>query len=222
MQRSATCVISSATLEKTRFKPFYPIDTPIEEVDFRGNSMPIAFLLQLTKSGGIQHIKMLDKELHDGLREAGFNLTWELSPGSGEVGFEGFLFSRFGSTMLDVGCGKLIVEGRVKVKQGQEISHFDRDGITFKDGSKLSADVIILATGNEPIMKATRAILGNEITDKLLPPEVWGLDSEGEIKQAYRPSGHPGLWFAMGSFGTARFLSKHLGLQILARELGIA
>jgi hypothetical protein len=90
-------------------------------------------------------------------------------------------------------------------------------------------------------MKATRAILGNEITDKLLPPEVWGLDSEGEIKQAYRPSGHPGLWFAMGSFGTARFLSKHLvsylsllvdiylltnamvqGLQILARELGIA
>jgi hypothetical protein len=59
--------------------------------------MPLAFLLQLTKSGGIQHMKMLDKELHDGLRKAGFNLTWELSPGSGEVGMEGFWFSRLGS-----------------------------------------------------------------------------------------------------------------------------
>lgn len=71
-------------------------------------------------------------------------------------------------------------------------------------------------------MKATRALLGNEITDQLLPPEVWVLDSEGELNQAYRHSGHPGLWFVMGPFGTAHFLSKHLGLQILARELGIA
>ncbi|KAG0691886.1 hypothetical protein DFH29DRAFT_974442, partial [Suillus ampliporus] len=55
-----------------------------------------------------------------------------------------------------------------------------------------------------------------------LPPEVWGLDSEGELNQTYRPSGHPGLWFAIGSFEFSRFFSKHLGLQILARELGIA
>jgi NADH dehydrogenase FAD-containing subunit len=57
--------------------------------------------------------------------------------------------------MLDIGCGKLIIEGRVKVKQGQDISHFDKDGITFKDGSQLSADVIVLAyglTGNSSIL----------------------------------------------------------------------
>jgi cation diffusion facilitator CzcD-associated flavoprotein CzcO len=223
VQRSATCVVSIAAMEKTRFKQVYPINTPIEELDFRSNSMPIAFSLQLTKSGGIKHMKMLDQEFHDDLRKAGFNLTWELSPGNGEVGLDGFLFSRLGSgTMLDIGCGKLIIEGRVKVKQGQDISHFDKDGITFKDGSQLSADVIVLATGNEPIMKTTRALLGNEITDRLHPPEVWGLDSEGELNQTYRPSGHPGLWFAVGPFGAARFFSKHLGLQILARELGIA
>ncbi|KAG1848306.1 FAD/NAD(P)-binding domain-containing protein [Suillus subalutaceus] len=223
VQRSATCVTSCS---------FTPINTPIEELDFRSNSMPLAFSLQLTKSGGIQHVKMLDKELHDGLRKAGFNLTWELSPGSGEVGLEGFLFGRLGSgssafgfvpeTVLDIGCGKLIIEGRVKVKQGQDISHFNKDGITFKDGSKLSADVVVLATGNEPIMKTTRALLGDEVTDRLIPPVVWGLDSEGELNQIYRPSGHPGLWFAVGPFGAARFFSKHLGLQILARELGIA
>jgi hypothetical protein len=58
-------------------------------------------------------------------------------------------------------------------------------------------------------METTRALLGNEITEQL-PPEVWGLDSEGELNQIYRPSGHPGLWFAIGGFSFSRFFSKHL------------
>ncbi|KAG2152553.1 FAD/NAD(P)-binding domain-containing protein [Suillus bovinus] len=223
VQRSATCVISSTTAEKIIFKVPFPDGTPIEELDFRYNSMPKAFVLQLQVSGGTEHVKMFDKELHDSLRKVGFRLTWESSPGSGEVGLEGFVFNRQASgTMLDVGCSKLIVEGRVKIKQGQDISHFEKDGITFKDGSKLSADVIVLATGNEPIMKTARGLLGDEITDQLSPPEVLGLDSEGEFNQVYRPSGHPGLWFASGSFEFSRPSSKHLALQILARELGLA
>ncbi|KAG2363572.1 FAD/NAD(P)-binding domain-containing protein [Suillus spraguei] len=221
VQRSATCV-ESLTVAKEISKSPFPDGTPIEELDFRRNSMPLSLILQLKISGGTQRTKLLDKGLHDGLRKAGFNLTWELSPGSGEVGLEGFVYSRMASgTMLDVGYGELIVEGRVKIKQGQDISRFDKDGITFKDGSKLSADVIVLATGYEPVMKTTRALLGDEITDQL-PPEVWGLDSEGELNQTCRPSGHPGLWFATGGFAFSRFFSKHLGLQILARELGIA
>ncbi|KAG0696292.1 FAD/NAD(P)-binding domain-containing protein [Suillus ampliporus] len=142
-------------------------NTPIEELDLRMNSLPSAFLLQLMKSGRTQHVKIFDKELHDGLRKAGFNLTWEISPGSGEVGLAGFLFCR-----LTAGTSKLIVEGKVKVKQGQDINQFHKDGIEFKDGSKL-----LQMTGNEPVMKATRAFLGDKIAEQLLP-EVWGLDSE--------------------------------------------
>ena len=88
-------------------------------------------------------------------------------------------------------------------------------------------------------MKAARALLGDKITEQL-PPKVWGLDTEGELNQTFRSSGHPGLWFAIGSFPFARFFSKHLvnyfyyqsiyllinaltqGLQILAQEHGIA
>ncbi|KIK35475.1 hypothetical protein CY34DRAFT_782205 [Suillus luteus UH-Slu-Lm8-n1] len=221
VQRSATCVVSSSTMEQTHFKSPFPDGTPIEEYDFHTNSLPLAFLLQLNLSGGAQQIKMLDKELHEGLSKVGFNLTWELSPGSGEVGLLGFVFNRLAAgTMLDIGCGKLIIEGRVKIKQGQDISHLDKDGITFKDGSKLSADVIVLAYGLTGSFSLV-ALLGNEITEQL-PPKVWGLDSEGELNQIYRPSGHPGLWFAIGGFSISRFFSKHLGLQILARELGIA
>jgi hypothetical protein len=94
VQRSATCVVSSSTAEQTHFKSPFPDSTPIEEYDFHANSMPLAFLLQLNLSGGVQHMKMLDKELHEGLSKVGFNLTWELSPGSGEVGFVGFVLNR--------------------------------------------------------------------------------------------------------------------------------
>ncbi|OAX38736.1 FAD/NAD(P)-binding domain-containing protein [Rhizopogon vinicolor AM-OR11-026] len=222
VQRSATCVVSSAAANEFLFKLPFSDNTPVEELDFRDGSMPLAFILQLMKSGGTQHLKALDKEYHEGLRKAGFNLSWEPSPGSGEVGFLGFVFERAGSgTMIDTGFGKLIVEGRVKVKQGQDISHFDKEGIAFKDGSKLCTDVIVAATGNELTMDAIRAVLGDAIAEQL-PPKVWGLDAEGELNQIYRPTGHPGLWFAVGSLGMTRFFSKHLALQILAQEAGIA
>ncbi|OJA19899.1 hypothetical protein AZE42_07027 [Rhizopogon vesiculosus] len=110
VQRSATCVMSIAAAEKSVFDLPFSDNTPIEELDFRDNSMPLAFRLQLLKSGGTQYLKMLDKELHEGLRKAGFNLTWEYSPGSGEVGLPGFVLER----LLDTGFGKLIIEGRVK------------------------------------------------------------------------------------------------------------
>ncbi|OJA11634.1 hypothetical protein AZE42_04753 [Rhizopogon vesiculosus] len=222
VQRGATCHVSLAAGEKSFYDLTFSDKIPIDELDFRNNSMPLAISLQRMKLGGTQYLKMLDKELHEGLRKAGFNLTWEYSPGGGEVGILGFLLERTGSgTMLDVGYGRLIVEGRVKVKQGQDISHFDEEGIAFKDGSKLLADVIVLATGNEPIMSTIRALLGDTITEQL-PPVVMGLDAEGELNQVYRPSGHPGLWIAIGSFAIARSYTKHLGLQILAQELGIA
>ncbi|KAG1731622.1 uncharacterized protein EDB91DRAFT_1153687 [Suillus paluster] len=189
VQRSATCVL-----------PFSN-KNPIEELDFRTNPPPLAFLLRLAKSGGTPRMTMLDKELHEGLRKAGLNLTWEPSPGSGEVGFAGFLFSRSAS-----GTRFLIVKGKVK---------------RMADSCFLVyISPVLCSTGNEPVMKATRALLGDKITDQL-PPDAWGLDSKGEVNQMYRPSGHPGLWFAIGSFGISRFFNKH-ALQILARELGIA
>jgi len=59
-------------------------------------------------------------------------------------------------------------------------------------------------------MKGAKALFGDEIVDQLSPPEVWGIDAEGELNQIYQRSGHPGLWFAVGGFGWARFFGKHL------------
>jgi len=48
---------------------------------------------------------------------------------------------------IDVGCSQLIIDGKVKIKQGQEIERFEENGIRFKDGSFLEADIVVLATG---------------------------------------------------------------------------
>jgi 2-polyprenyl-6-methoxyphenol hydroxylase-like FAD-dependent oxidoreductase len=48
---------------------------------------------------------------------------------------------------LDVGTGDLIINGKVKIKQGTEPDYFTDDGLVFKDGSSLRADLVVFATG---------------------------------------------------------------------------
>ena len=47
--------------------------------------------------------------------------------------------------VIDVGCAALIIEGKVKIKQGVEIDHLKKDSVVFTDGSELEADAIIFA-----------------------------------------------------------------------------
>jgi len=47
----------------------------------------------------------------------------------------------------DVGASEMIADGRIKVKSDSELEKFTENGVLFKDGSQLEADVIILATG---------------------------------------------------------------------------
>ncbi|KAJ7450873.1 FAD/NAD(P)-binding domain-containing protein [Mycena latifolia] len=219
VQRGATCVISASTANKILFSPTAHL--PNRDGDFMTNSMPSALMLKLAAGGGTEHLKSLDKKLHDGLSKTGFKLTWELTPGGEQVGFPGFVFHRVASgTMIDTGCGQLIIDGKIKIKQGVEVERVEADGMVFNDGSKIHADVIVLATGNEPIITTAKSIFGEGITDKI-GSKIWGLDDEGELIHCYRPTGAPGLWFAPGAFQHSRFFSRHLAIQILAEEFGL-
>lgn len=53
-------------------------------------------------------------------------------------------------------------------------------------------------------------ILGDEIMNKTGDLKIWDMDAEGEFNGVYRPTGHPGLWFAMGVHNEMRYLSKLL------------
>ncbi|EJD51972.1 FAD/NAD(P)-binding domain-containing protein [Auricularia subglabra TFB-10046 SS5] len=218
VQRSATCVISLAVVEQN-FYSLWPETRSVEDSDFAVNAFPQRTLCQLAVAGGTAMEKASDRPTHEGLRKAGFKLTWGEEYGMGEIGMFGILLQRFGGYWLDRGCAKHITSGRIAVKSGIEVSHYDEDAVVFADGSRIPADVVVLATGYKGIRHTAEKLFGSEVIDQTT--DVWGMDAEGETKGMYRPTGHPGLWYAVGGFNHARFYSRHLGLQILAQELGL-
>ncbi|KAJ7263964.1 FAD/NAD(P)-binding domain-containing protein [Mycena rebaudengoi] len=220
VQRSATCVLAASTADEALFRDAYPPHYSPEDQDFVMNSVPPVLRLKMAP-GITQRLKALDKPLHEGLAKAGMKLTWEMTPGGDEVGLLGFLFERSASgTMMDMGCGQLIIDGKIKIKQGVEIEKFEPDAVVFADGSKIEADVVVLATGYDPIAEKATSIFSDDIKNRI-GPKIWGMDEEGEMTRVYRPAGVPKLWFALGAFQQLRFFSKHLALQILANELGL-
>ncbi|KZT06259.1 nucleotide-binding domain-containing protein [Laetiporus sulphureus 93-53] len=208
IQRSATCVTAGSTTDKLVYSVTYNEKFDIEDADFANQSMPLRFALKLAAAGGTARQKAIDKELFEGLEKAGFRLTWQLEEGGPEVGVLGFVAERLaGGSLMDWGCGQLIIDGKVKVNHGN-VNGLDEQNALFLDGSSIPAD---------PAIANVIDLFGPSIMSKI-GHEVWGLDDEGEFRACYRPSGQPGLWIAMGTFQHCRFLGKRL---IQSEELGL-
>ncbi|KAJ7106206.1 FAD/NAD-P-binding domain-containing protein [Mycena epipterygia] len=212
VQRSSTCVMSAANA-RVQTEQLWPVDVPTEVSDFKLNATPLLLVKRILRAHEAESWEA-ERETHRGLREAGLKLN--MGDGSGAYPL---MFERFGGYWLDVGCAKLIRDGKVKVKQGVEAARFTEDSLVFTDGSSLPTDVVIYATSYENIRDNMRALFSDSVIDKTSP--VWGVDDEGEIRGCYRASGYPGLWFAGGNFAASRFYSKQLALTIKAIELGL-
>ena len=88
--------------------------------------------------------------------------------------------TRGGGYYIDVGCSQLIIDGKIKMKQSPDgISGFNERGLILKDGSKLDADIVVLATGYDNMRTTVRKVLGDGIADRLV--DVWDLDEQGEL-----------------------------------------
>ena len=156
-----------------------------------------------------------DATLLRGLQGAGF----ALDNGPDGSGLWMKYLHRGGGYYIDVGASQLIVDGRIKIKQGQEISRINVHSIAFEDGDELPADEIVFATGYGNMRHSTRKIFGDAVADRV--GDVWGLDEEGETRTMWRRSGHPGFWFFGGNLALCRYYSRLLALQIKALEVGI-
>jgi thioredoxin reductase len=215
VQRSTTCVVSSEAICEIGLKGLYDEDAPpVEDADLFLWSIPS----ELFK---VQQIKVTkkqaehDKKLLDGLKAVGFGVD------SGPMG-SGLLikyFQRGGGYYIDVGASQLIIDGKIKVKQGQELKKILPNGIEFADGSKLEADEIVFATGYQNMRTQARLIFGDEVADRV--SDVWGFNEEGEFRTMWQKSGHPGLWFMGGNLAISRYYSRKLALQIKGIEEGI-
>jgi hypothetical protein len=54
---------------------------------------------------------------------------------------------RIETRSTDVGASKMIMDGRIKLKNDAQISRFTERGLEFDDKSTLDADAVVFATG---------------------------------------------------------------------------
>ncbi|PYI03698.1 FAD/NAD(P)-binding domain-containing protein [Aspergillus sclerotiicarbonarius CBS 121057] len=213
VQRSSTCVISSQAIVDIGLKGLYEEDgPPNEDADLYLWSIPSEmFKAQQIKITQLQNQK--DQATLEGLERAGF----QVDRGPNDAGLLLKYLQRGGGYYIDVGASQLIVDGKVKVKQGQEITEIFPRGLRFADGTELEADEIILATGYQNMSTQARIIFGDEGAKV---NDVWGFDERGEMRM-WRRTGHPGLWLMGGNLALCRYYSRLLALQIKALELGV-
>jgi hypothetical protein len=115
---------------------------PTEDADLTFMSIPNHILKRLHVDG-TKEIAKRDAKLLDGLTKAGFMLD----KGPDDSGFFMKYFQRGGGYYIDVGASQLIVDGKIKMKQGVEITSVNAHSLTFADGTELLANEIIFATG---------------------------------------------------------------------------
>ena len=59
------------------------------------------------------------------------------------------------------------------------------------------------------MLDVVKVMFGENITD-FIGNKLFGLDEDGELTRCFRPSGHPGLWIAVGTTHQPRLHAKHL------------
>ena len=164
-------------------------------------------------------MKERDKDLYERLEKAGFMLDF------GEDGSGLFCkYLRRGSGYyIDVGASELIANGDIKLKTGQT-ERITETGVVLADGTEIPADVIVLATGYSSMNGWAAQLISQETADKV--GKVWGMGSdttkdpgpwEGELRNMWKPTQQPGLWFHGGNLHQSRHYSSYLSLQLKAR-----
>lgn len=227
LQRGSTTIVSAAALREVLLKDLYSEEAlatgmTTEKADLRFASEPYAVAIEGMKET-CSKMKDFDRELLQKLEKVGFQMDF----GEDDTGnFVKYLRTGNGY-YFDVGACELVANGSIKLKVGS-IDHICESGLAMEDGSMLSADVIILATGYQSMAKPLAQIFGEDVARKVGP--VWGLGSatrgdpgpwEGELRAMWKPTHQENLWLHGGNFMFNRFHSHHLALQLKARQVGL-
>ena len=189
----------------------YSEGIPFDDCDLLATSFPYP-VLQRSYQLSTAKSREIDKPLLDALEKAGFRLHY----GEDETGFQMMYLRRGGGYYFNVGCSELIISGAVKLLQFVDIDRFVVQGARLKDGSLVPADLLVLATGYLSQQDSVRHFLGDKIAEDIGP--VWGFDEGGELRNMWRRTAQPGLWFTAGSLAQCRIFSRYLALQIEAIE----
>lgn len=213
VQRNTTLVVSLK--EAQRIYQLYQGEMPLEDCDLIATAAPYPYLVKNYQLVAAKNAEE-DRELLDGLKARGFKLD---NGAPDNTGYQMKYLRRGGGYYFNVGCSDLIVDGSIKLQQFEDIERFVADGVLLKDGSTLPAELIVTATGYKNQQEVVRHFMGDEIADRI--GEVWGFGDDGELRNMWRRTAQPGLWFTGGGLPHVRIFSKYLAMQIKAVEEGI-
>ena len=213
VQRAKTLIVSLK--EAQRVYELYTEGRSTDDCDLIATASPLPVLKQgykLTTAA----CEAGDKDLLDGLRARGFRLDNNYPD---NTGFQMKYLTRGGGYYFNVGCSDLIVDGKIKLLQHQDIERVVPQGLLMKDGTVKEADVIVASTGYKNQQDVARHFLGDAIADRI--GQVWDFGPDGELQNMWRRTPQPGLWFVGGGLPHVRIYSRFLAQQIKACEVGL-
>jgi putative flavoprotein involved in K+ transport len=227
VQRSATTVVRSELVVSLAFGALYSEEAvaagiTTERADMLAASLPYRLAPDVQRPT-YDRIRELDRDYYERLKAAGFRYDF----GPDDSGMSMKFLRRGSGYYIDVGAGELICDGRVALVQGQ-VDHLTEDAIVLDDGTELPADLIVYATGYGSMNGWAADLISPEVADRV--GKVWGLGSgtekdpgpwEGELRNMWKPTQQPGLWFHGGNLALSRHYSLYLALQLKARAVGI-
>jgi putative flavoprotein involved in K+ transport len=229
VQRSSTHIARSDTLMQLGLGGLYSeqavasgITTDIADMIFASIPYRIMHEFQIPLYA---EMKRRDAALYRRLEQAGFMLDF----GEDESGLFMKYLRRGSGYYIDVGASELVADGSIRLKSRVDVTEIRPHSVVFSDGSELPAELIVYATGYGAMNGWAARLISQEVADRV--GKCWGLGSdttkdpgpwEGELRNMWKPTRQPALWFHGGNLHQSRSYSKYLALQIKARMEGIA
>ncbi|MGV9870327.1 FAD-dependent oxidoreductase [Rhodococcus koreensis] len=213
VQRSSTTVVG---LEPSGVLIYdlYSKGLPLEDADLISGSNTYQTLIRANQLMTKQMLEW-DADLLERLEAVGF----KLDIGEDETGFHLKYSRRGGGYYINVGCSDLIADKQIGLLQADTIARFTSDGVELTDGERREYDLLVFGTGYSNQQELIRQLLGSAVADRV--GGIWGVDEDGEMRNMWRPTAQPGLWFHAGSLALCRANSKYLALQIKADLEGL-
>jgi cation diffusion facilitator CzcD-associated flavoprotein CzcO len=215
VQRSPTLVTNVEPAAQLYDGIYYGAGPSLEDRDLVNTSVPLPVMKQAHKLLTAKS-RELDREMLEGLERIGFKLEF----GEDGTGWPLKYRSRGGGYYFNVGCSELLIRGEIGLIQYSDIDSFFAGGVRMKDGRVVASELAVLATGYKGQDAMVPAFFGAEVAAKV--GQVWGFDHAAqELANMWTATAQDGLWFTGGSFSQCRMYSRHVAVQIKAREVGV-
>ena len=224
VQRAPTIVATSEALKEHAWGKLYSeeavesgITTDIADLTVASVPYKVTPALQQPV---YEAIRKRDAKLYEGLAKAGFLFDF----GADGSGIHTAYLRRGAGYYIEVGASQLIVDGGIRLKSGVSFERINERSVTLTDGTELAADLIVYATGYGSMNEWAEKLISKEVADRV--GKCWGLGSDtkydpgpwvGELRNMWKPTRQPGLWFHGGNLMQSRHYSLYLALQLKAR-----